>query len=141
MARNRIFRFLSWNVRGLNDPTKCTIVKSVIRNCKCSVVCVQETKLSSISLDKFRSVCGFHILDFRTLDAVGTRGGLLSAWNPALFDCVNDWAGLFSLNVVLRRKVDRKLFMVSNIYGPTDTTLKAGFFQELRSICELFVGV
>nr|CAD1830160.1 unnamed protein product [Ananas comosus var. bracteatus] len=32
MARNIIFQFLSWNVRGLNDPTKCTIIKSVIRN-------------------------------------------------------------------------------------------------------------
>nr|CAD1834076.1 unnamed protein product [Ananas comosus var. bracteatus] len=71
----------------------------------------------------------------------GTRGGLLSAWNPALFDCIHDWAGLYSLNVVLRRKADGKLFTVSNIYGPTDTTLKAGFFQELRSIRELSVGV
>ncbi len=87
MARNRSFRFVSWNVRGLNSRDKCVTVKSFIKGCKCGVVCLQETKLAATSTDKFLSFCGFHIREFRALDAVGTKGGIITAWNPALFEC------------------------------------------------------
>nr|CAD1835969.1 unnamed protein product [Ananas comosus var. bracteatus] len=110
MARNKIFCFLSWNVRGLNNRAKCCIVRSFIRSSKVSVVCLQETKLSSISLDKFQSFCGFYLQEFRTLDATGTRGGLLTAWNNFLFDCIEHWAGSYTLNTLFQRKADKKLF-------------------------------
>ncbi len=106
MARNHIFRFISWNVRGLNDPGKCSSVFTLIRNARCSVACFQETKLTSISGSKLRSFCGFALTDFRSLDASGTRGGLLTAWNPTLFVCLADWRGAFSLNVLLSRKAE-----------------------------------
>ncbi len=67
-------------------------------------------------------------------------GGLLSAWNPALFDYVQDWVGSYSVNIVLRRKADGLLFMVSNIYGPNRASLRPDFFLELRSICSRTVG-
>nr|CAD1829323.1 unnamed protein product [Ananas comosus var. bracteatus] len=86
------------------------------------------------SLAKFRSFCGFHLRDFRSLDVVGTRGGLITAWNPFLFDCIDDWGGSFSLNVVLKNKSDGSVFLISNIYGPTCANLKDDFFLELRSI-------
>nr|CAD1834396.1 unnamed protein product [Ananas comosus var. bracteatus] len=140
MARNRLFRFLTWNVRGLNDHAKCAIVKSFVRSCKCSVICLQEMKLSSTPLAKFWAFCGFHLRDYRTLDAIGTRGGLLTTWNPFLFDCIQHWNGSFSLNVVLKRKVDGKVFYVTNVYGPTRVDLKPAFFQELREICGRSVG-
>ncbi len=136
-----MFRFLSWNVRGLNRTDKCTAVKAFIRGCKCGVVCLQETKLSSISQAKFLSFCGFHIRDFRSMDAAGTRGGILSAWNPALFECGHSWAGSFSLNTVLRRRVDEMVFTLSNIYGPTAAALKEPFFQELRDIGSRAAGI
>nr|CAD1826001.1 unnamed protein product [Ananas comosus var. bracteatus] len=82
----------------------------------------------------------FHLRDYRTLDAIGTRGGLLTTWNTSLFDCIHHWNGSFSLNVVLKRKVDGKVFYVSNVYGPTRVDLKPVFFQELREICGRSVG-
>lgn len=42
---------------------------------------------------------------------------------------------------MLKRKVDRKSFTISSVYGPTAANLKADFFHELRSIGELFSGV
>ncbi len=99
MARNRIYRFLSWNVRGLNDSAKCCLVKSFIRNSKCYVICLQETKLAATSSAKFFTFCGYQLLEFRTLNAEGTRGGLLTAWNPALFDCA--LAGLVPFRLTL----------------------------------------
>ncbi len=77
MARNRTFKFLSWNVRGLNSRDKCVAVKAVIRFCRCGIVCLQETKLSSVSASKFFTFCGYHLREYCTLDASGTRGGCL----------------------------------------------------------------
>nr|CAD1830240.1 unnamed protein product [Ananas comosus var. bracteatus] len=100
-----------------------------------------ETKLSATSLEKFRSFCGYHLQDFRTRDAEGTRGGLLTAWNSSPFDCIQEWKGAFTLTVLLKRKIDGATFMISNVYGPTSVTLKANFFQELRSIYSYSTGI
>ncbi len=141
MPRNRSFKFLSWNVRGLNGREKCVVVRSFIKYCKCCVICFQETKLAHTSLLKFKSFCGAHIRDFRTLDADGTRGGLLTAWNPALFDCSTHWTGKFSLTTVLIRKVDGFIFTITNVYGPTGLTLKEVFFRELQELGPRVEGV
>nr|CAD1838381.1 unnamed protein product [Ananas comosus var. bracteatus] len=141
MARNRVFRFLTWNVRGLNDQNKCSVVRSFIRFSKVSVVCLQETKLSSTSLDKFRSFCGFHLQEFRTLDAAGTRGGLLTAWNSYLFDCAQHWNGSHTLNVLLQRKADGTFFLITNVYGPTGNSPKTPLFLELRHIANFSRGL
>nr|CAD1820604.1 unnamed protein product [Ananas comosus var. bracteatus] len=44
MTRNRVFRFLSWNVRSLNDLGKCTIVKNfiIMQNAVYEELCLQE---------------------------------------------------------------------------------------------------
>lgn len=107
---------------------------------KCCVVCLQETKLAFTSTTKFRTICGFYLQNFRSLDAIGTKGGVLTAWNPSLFDCIEDRAGIFSLSVVLRRKCDGRKFTISNIYGPTCACLRANFFQELRHLGQISRG-
>nr|CAD1842483.1 unnamed protein product [Ananas comosus var. bracteatus] len=64
----------------------------------------EETKLSSTSLAKFHSFCGFHLRHFRTLDAVWTRGG------------------------------GRKSFLDLQYLRPYWIHSQADFFQELKSI-------
>ena len=41
-------KILSWNVRGLNDCRKRSIVKNLLREWKCDVICLQETKLTGL---------------------------------------------------------------------------------------------
>ena len=41
-------KILSWNVRGLNDGRKRLIVKNLLRDLKCDVICLQETKLAGL---------------------------------------------------------------------------------------------
>ena len=38
-------KMILWNVRGLNDPRKCFVVKNLLREWKCDVVCLQEMKI------------------------------------------------------------------------------------------------
>ena len=42
-------RMISWNVRGLNDPRKRHVVKNLLREWKCDVVCLQEMKIASMN--------------------------------------------------------------------------------------------
>ncbi len=61
-------------MRGLNDRDNCATAKLFIKRSKCGVICLQETKLPSVSSVKFFTFCGFHIRDFWALNASGTRG-------------------------------------------------------------------
>jgi exonuclease III len=38
----------SWNVRGLNDPDRCSTVSESISASSCSIACLQESKLQNI---------------------------------------------------------------------------------------------
>ena len=42
-------KMISWNVSGLNDPQKRLVVKNFLREWKCDVVCLQETKIASMN--------------------------------------------------------------------------------------------
>jgi exonuclease III len=44
---------LGWNVRVLGDPTKCLVVKEVVKDPNAIIFYFQETKLSNITLNKF----------------------------------------------------------------------------------------
>ena len=42
-------KMISWNIRGLNDPQKCLVMKNLLQEWKCDVVCLQETKIASMN--------------------------------------------------------------------------------------------
>ncbi len=44
---------------------------------------------------------------------------------------------MFSLNVLLSRKADGSVLLVSNFYGPTCVSLRVGLFLELKAISEV----
>jgi exonuclease III len=46
---------VTWNVRGLGDPNKCTLVKDVLRSARASILFMQETKLNAISFEKLNA--------------------------------------------------------------------------------------
>ena len=50
-------KMISWNVRCLNDPHKRLVVRNLLREWKCDVVCLQETKIARMDR-KWSIVCG-----------------------------------------------------------------------------------
>nr|CAD1824879.1 unnamed protein product [Ananas comosus var. bracteatus] len=76
-----MFNILCWNVRGLNDPCKRRCVRSIVSNLFCSVVCIQESKVDSVSRSFLRSCCGSSFDRCHVIPAYRASGGLITCWN------------------------------------------------------------
>ncbi|KAF7029938.1 hypothetical protein CFC21_104857 [Triticum aestivum] len=72
--------WIVWNVRGLNNPARRTVVKVLVYRNNVSLVCLQETKLSFIYRVVVNQCCGTEFSTFAYLTAEGSRGGVLLAW-------------------------------------------------------------
>jgi len=60
---------LIWNVRGLNDKTRRDNLRKVVDESRPAVVCLQETKLSHISVQDVSSFLGQEFVNFVYLPA------------------------------------------------------------------------
>lgn len=74
-------KLISWNVRGLNSPSKHRMIKNLIQQEKPSIFFLQETKSSNTAIEKVRNKiwAGSSAL---SVDASGASGGLAILWNP-----------------------------------------------------------
>jgi exonuclease III len=68
-------KILSWNVRGMNSPDRCIIIRSKISKSFCEIVCLQETKKYDIYLAFIRTCCPKDFDKFVFLPSVGAYGG------------------------------------------------------------------
>jgi exonuclease III len=96
--------FLIWNVRGLNDRSRRDIVKSLVLSIKPPVVCLQETKLCSISAFDILSIFGARYSDFVYSPAQGTRGGVLVACRDGVYPSIESLVHDFTVSVKLQEE-------------------------------------
>jgi exonuclease III len=126
---------MSWNVRGLGDSDKCVLVRDAIVSSSPAIACLQETKLSDVTVFKAASFLPSSLAsNFLHIPAAGTRGGILTAWNEnslqlnsyiirrhALTCCFT----LLAVNVVIH---------ITNVYAPSDHRDAPDFLQILQEI-------
>ena len=75
-------KFLSWNMRGLNNPQKQYALKQIISQEKIDCVLIQETKMSSASFDKIASYIWLGA-GYLHRDSDGASGGIATMWNSS----------------------------------------------------------
>jgi exonuclease III len=69
------YKKISWNVRGLNSPARQEEVKQVIQIYRPDLVCLQETKMESVSQLSIRNALGYVYQDnYAFLLALGLVG-------------------------------------------------------------------
>ena len=92
-------KMISWNVRGLNDPKKRLVVRNLLREWKCDIVRLQETKLVGIDRQLVCSIWGCPYADWVVLDADQTAGGVLIMWDRRVLAKLEVLVGLFSMSI------------------------------------------
>lgn len=68
---------MSWNARGLNDATHQELVRQTTGCAQPAMICLQETKISSMTLPIALETLGHRLASYCTLDIGRTRGGIL----------------------------------------------------------------
>ncbi len=113
-----VIKVHSWNVRGLNNPSKRNAVRLVVSPLRGAVVCLQETKVQSVSCSFLRSVCGSYLDKCQYIGACGSSGGLFTCWSSKHYDCTEVIVRIFSVMVQLVHQASGVNFFVTNVYGP-----------------------
>ncbi|XP_071677171.1 uncharacterized protein [Lolium perenne] len=137
---HRKLLFSSWNVRGLGDEDKCHLVRDSVASALPSVMCFQESKLSHLDAAKARSFLPATLADFAVVDANGSRGGLVTAWDGRMLSLSNTIARVFSLTTTLSSTTTDLSLTVTNVYAPADHSLTSQFVDEMLALLPLVSG-
>lgn len=112
------FSVLVLNVRGLYNAAKRGVVRESVLNSRVSVVCFQESKLSSVDSFVIRELCGSDFDDFAALPVMQTRGGVIMAWKGSVFRGSHVYQGRWSITVLLEGMQGNQEFFLTSVYGP-----------------------
>ena len=112
-------KILSWNVRGVNDRNKRKIIKALISSQKVDLVCLQETKMTEMSLGVVQSLGVGRFLEWGALNARGAAGGVVVFWDNRVLELVWMEVGLFSISCRFRNCEDGFGWIFSGVYGST----------------------
>ena len=127
-------RLLSWNVHGANDSSKRKVIKALIRSQRVDLFCLQETKIQAMSEGVVRSLCTGRFLDWGTLDAYGSAGGILIYWDKRTLDVLEMEVGHFSTSCRLRNVEDELVWIFIGVYGPFSREVRDCLWEELGAI-------
>jgi len=74
-------KLISWNVRGLNSPSKHRMLKNLIQQEKPTLVFLQETKSNNTVIERILNKVWSGCRSV-SVDALGASRGLAITWNP-----------------------------------------------------------
>jgi exonuclease III len=134
---DQFLELLCWNVRGLNDPRKRDALREFMDTVSAKIVCFQETKMSVIDRFTVMQCLGPSFDGFVYLPAIGTRGGVLIAWDSSALELRNVSLDSFSINAEVHG-LGGNAWWLTVVYGPQDTEEKIQFLAELserRALC------
>ena len=107
----------SWNVRGLNIPSKQPILKNYINKYKPYLILIQEIKLGLPKIEKFSHKLGFKKIVGAPIE--GASGSLAIFQNPKNYQVEplrieKNWIGIKVFD-----QSNSLTFNLINVYGPT----------------------
>ncbi|XP_022850571.1 uncharacterized protein LOC111372446 [Olea europaea var. sylvestris] len=127
-------KIVCWNVRGLNEAGKRLGVGNLLRDWKADIVCLQETKLETVSRAVVSSLWGGQHIGYQFVGSVGALGRVLIMWDTRVFQLEEISEGLFSLSLSFTNIGDRFRWMFIGVYGPNVDESRGGLWDELAGM-------
>ena len=124
---------ICWNVRGLNAIARRDNVRTLIGDACAHVVCLVETKLSTVNSWLIASMLGNNYREFAYVPAASTRGGILVAARFPEVELKDPTIGCYSCTVKIVPAAGDPWWL-SVVYGPQEDGDKRLFLEELEAI-------
>jgi exonuclease III len=118
MNNNRSWNILNWNVKAINASDKWLAIRQKIEESAAGIVCIQETKREQFDLAYINKFCPQRFNKFEYLPSIGASGGILTAWNGAVFSCEMIFQNKFSISIQCTCNTASHSWILTNIYGP-----------------------
>lgn len=112
------YKYLSWNVRGLNAPARQEDVKQVVATFKPDLICFQETKMSIMDNSTIRRILGTKFENnFCFLPSRGASGGVLIAARANILQLQNQRQTTNTISVTVSDIRRQTTWMITGVLG------------------------
>eukprot|EP00253_Pinus_taeda_P008362 PITA_08362 len=129
-------KLVSWNCRGLGNPSKIEAVKDLLKVEPSDILMLQETKIEGqalleVSRSKWNKKAG------KAVSARGTSGGLATLWSEDLFHLNNFQETQHWIFTELKHKASKLTISLFNLYVPVSYTEKRECWNSLSAFLDL----
>ena len=129
------YNIMCWNVRGLNDGAKRSLVRTQIISSGVTVVCLQETKISNWTHSLLVDTAGTEMASNAIfLPSVGVCGCILIAASEHFFTLTQPHLTTNTVTTKLTILAENKEWSISGVYGPQNDADKILFLQEILDL-------
>lgn len=120
----------NWNVRGLNGKARRKMVRDLVQENRCAVVCLQETKMDIIDEHVVRETLGAQFArNYTYLPAQETRGEILLAAHEDFYTMSQASCGANTVTANLEATTAQVDWWIIGVYGPQDDGPKLEFLN------------
>ena len=110
-------------------------VQELVRDTGSTIVCLQETKLTTVDDATILRTLGQNFLNnTAVLPANGSRGGILLAASNDFFSLSQVYTTSHTVSAMITMKVDNSAWWITGVYGPQSSAEKLVFLQELSGL-------
>jgi len=113
-------KIISWNVRGLEVPSKRHAIQLNLTPHHVDILLLQESKLLDPSPSQIREIGGPYLTGWAHSNSIGSKGGLITLWNESVWSHYRTISHNSALHVSLCHLQTNTIYFFSNIYGSQD---------------------
>jgi exonuclease III len=120
---------LSHNVRGINSSVKWNGIRCTIRESRCDVICLQETKNEFFDVAYLKNFCPNDFDSYAFVPSVGNSGGSIIVWKSTKLVGNVIFQNQYAQSVEFNSKLSNGSWIITNIYAPCTPQGKIDFLN------------
>ncbi|KAL9675958.1 hypothetical protein QQ045_004167 [Rhodiola kirilowii] len=133
---------ISWNIRGANGRKKQQAVRILRSRFRMDMILIQESKIRKFDERVAEALWGNEKSSYGFVDAEGSKGGLITLWDPDFLKFSREVKGRGFLLVhgSVEHNQIQILMNIVNVYAPIGEKEKLKLWEELIELKEAFEG-